>query len=159
MKKILLTAMAVGLVAVSCKKEEKKVEVTETKTTEVVAPVDSIKVAESKAPDAHTAETALDWDGKYEGKVPCASCEGIKMELELKNDKTYTLKSEYLGEKKENKFEDKGTFEFKEGNFIVLKDAKDPKEEKVFFVTEGATYMAEKVGDNSAKPEYKLTKK
>ena len=154
--------MLSSFVLTACSKSENQSSSTAS-TPEVSTPTATTSASESTEvnalPISDTAETSLDWAGEYKGVFPCADCEGIKMELELKNDKTYTLKSEYLGEKKENKFEDKGTFEFKEGNFIVLKDAKDPKEEKVFFVTEGSVFMAEKVADNSAKKEYKLTKK
>lgn len=37
--------------------------------------------------------------GVYEGTLPAADCEGIKTMLAIKKDKTYTLKSEYIGEK------------------------------------------------------------
>lgn len=155
MKILFLSVLCAGLVAVSCKKNEEKS--IETAKTETSAPTDSLST--KNIPLGDTTENAVDWDGTYEGTIPCASCPGIEMKLTLKNDKTYELTSVYQ-EEKEGKFEDKGTFEFsKDGSFITLKDAKDPKEEKVFFVTEGSVFMAEKVGDNSAKKEYKLTKK
>lgn len=43
------------------------------------------------------SETSLDWDGRYKGVVPCADCEGIETELVLNKDKTYAIKTSYLG--------------------------------------------------------------
>lgn len=37
--------------------------------------------------------------GTYEGTLPAADCEGIKTVLVMNEDKTYTLRSEYIGEK------------------------------------------------------------
>ena len=36
--------------------------------------------------------------GQYGGTIPCASCEGIVYNLELKEDSTYTSEMVYLGE-------------------------------------------------------------
>ncbi len=155
MKKLFLPVLCAGLVAVSCKKNEEKP--AETAKTETTVPADSLNAR--NVPVGDTTENSIDWNGTYEGTIPCASCPGIEMKLVLKNDKTYEMTSVYK-EEKDGKFEDKGSFEFsKDGSFITLKDAKDPKEEKVFFVTEGSVFMAEKVGDRSAKKEYQLKKK
>ena len=37
--------------------------------------------------------------GSYQGVIPCASCEGIQLELKLNVDQTYELTESYLGEK------------------------------------------------------------
>ena len=36
-------------------------------------------------------------EGNFEGIIPCADCEGIKAELSVKSDSTYTFKFTYLG--------------------------------------------------------------
>lgn len=36
-------------------------------------------------------------EGNFEGIIPCADCEGIKAELTIKSDSTYTFKFTYLG--------------------------------------------------------------
>nr|WP_250850238.1 copper resistance protein NlpE N-terminal domain-containing protein [Acinetobacter sp. ANC 5378] len=33
-----------------------------------------------------TVETSLDWAGEYKGVFPCADCEGIETDLELKSN-------------------------------------------------------------------------
>lgn len=50
----------------------------------------------TQAPDGHTAQNALDWQGSYSGVLPCADCEGIETELQLNSDQTYRLTSRYL---------------------------------------------------------------
>lgn len=82
-----------------------------------------------------TAETALDWAGEYKGVFPCADCEGIETELELKADKTYELTQEYLGKGKANEFKVKGTFRFdaEHPSIITLDSA---GENRKFFVGE-----------------------
>lgn len=37
--------------------------------------------------------------GAYQGVIPCASCEGIQLDLKLNADLTYDLTQTYLGEK------------------------------------------------------------
>ena len=86
-------------------------------------------------PIGDTAETSLDWAGEYKGVFPCADCEGIKMELELKADKTYELSEKYLGKGKDNEFKSKGTFKKKKKNpsVITLDQAADHRK---FFIGE-----------------------
>lgn len=68
---------------------------------------------------------ALDWNGKYQGVIPCASCEGIKTTLTLNEDLSYVLSTQYLG-KSEEIFEVKGTFQWNQaGNIITLDGIKD----------------------------------
>lgn len=52
------------------------------------------------------------WLGKYEGIFPCADCEGIKVELELKPNNIYELSEEYLGTNSQTETETKGSFSF-----------------------------------------------
>lgn len=55
----------------------------------------------------------------YSAVLPCASCEGIKQILTLKDDNTYVLQSIYLGEKG-IKFNDSGSY-IVEKNIITTK--------------------------------------
>lgn len=87
-------------------------------------------------PDAHTAEVSLDWNGTYEGVLPCASCEGIKTTLTLNNDKTYQLNEVYITNKPgQNTFNTKGKFAFdqQQSSLIRLDEQAD---NRVFFVGE-----------------------
>ncbi len=51
----------------------------------------------SLAPDATTTPVAKTAFAVYEGRLPCADCEGIDTILTLYNDETYTMSSTYLG--------------------------------------------------------------
>ncbi|WP_338589222.1 copper resistance protein NlpE [Shewanella khirikhana] len=61
-----------------------------------------------------SSRTSLDWNGSYEGVVPCASCEGINTRLVLNADGTYLLETQYLGEQEAGAepevFEERGSF-------------------------------------------------
>ncbi len=47
------------------------------------------------------SQTSLDWQGMYTGILPCADCEGIRTELQLKQDFTYEMGLKYLGKSDE----------------------------------------------------------
>ena len=57
--------------------------------------------------------------GIYEGTLPAADCEGIKTMLVINADKTYTLKSEYIG-KKDATFETCGVYHIIGDSIIEL---------------------------------------
>ena len=95
-----------------------------------------VETESNPVPDAHTAEMALDWNGTYEGVLPCASCEGIKTTLTLNNDKTYLLNEVYLTNKPgQNNFNTTGKFECdaQQASLIRLDEKAD---KRVFFVGE-----------------------
>lgn len=67
-----------------------------------------------------TSQNALDWNGVYQGVLPCADCEGIKTTIILNQDLTFVKQVQYLG-KDEQVFEEKGTFKWNEtGSRIIL---------------------------------------
>lgn len=106
-----------------------------------------------------TTENALDWAGSYAGTLPCADCEGIKVELELDHDKTYELKETYLG-KADHSIETKGTFQFdaKNSTQIILDEKAQSRR---FFIGEGFAEARALDGseiDGNLKQHYKLTK-
>ena len=57
--------------------------------------------------------------GVYEGTLPAADCKGIKTMLVINEDKTYTLKSEYIG-KKNATFETCGVYHMIGDSIIEL---------------------------------------
>ena len=70
-----------------------------------------MKSVTSSVPDMHTSEIALDWEGLYEGLLPCADCEGIKTTLQINKPGNYWLKTSYIG-KESNQFEMSGKFKW-----------------------------------------------
>ncbi len=86
-KKIFFVLMLSSFVLTACSKSENQSSSTAS-TPEASAPTATTPASESTEvnalPIGDTAETSLDWAGEYKGVFPCADCEGIKMELELK---------------------------------------------------------------------------
>lgn len=91
------------------------------------------------------AENALDWAGTYQGKLPCADCEGIETTLTLNADKTYQLTQHYLKEGEQPNVTS-GSFSFNTANpsLIQLDDAGD---QRVYFVAEN--YLEARSADGS----------
>ncbi|MGL4601915.1 MAG: copper resistance protein NlpE N-terminal domain-containing protein [Plesiomonas sp.] len=116
-------------------------------------------VTAKQADTAHSARNALDWNGTYQGVVPCASCEGIKTTLVLNSDDTYKLKTEYLGGKGNSTFESEGKFTWnKAGNTVML--AKQD-ENTQYFVGENVLFMLDRSGQRITGPlakNYQLMK-
>lgn len=160
MKKSLLALALTSLVLASCSKPENK---TDTATAEQHSQAASeVKHDQHQAHDmTHTAENSLDWSGDYQGKLPCADCEGIQTELQLNDDKTYVLKETYLGKGDGKPFETKGSFTFdsKNPSMIVL-DQKS--EQRKFFIGENTATALDLEGnkiDGSLAEYYVLKKK
>jgi uncharacterized lipoprotein NlpE involved in copper resistance/heat shock protein HslJ len=92
---------------VSCQKQAKRVT-----TSQETA---------KKLHDSSSKKVALNLlEGLYKGILPCADCEGIETQICLNENKTYTVKTHYLG-KGDKVFEQKGTFTIK-GSTIFLHD-------------------------------------
>lgn len=129
-----------GLMAMSCKNSEKKNDAARSvdESTEIPA-------TDNNVPDMHTSKIALDWEGTYEGTLPCASCEGIETKVSLKADGNYSLEIEYLGEK-DGKLSENGKFEWNEdGNTITLQEADGGK--RMYKVVENAIIFLDSNGE------------
>lgn len=88
--------------------------------------------------------TSLDWDGTYEGELPCADCEGIKTVVTINSDKTYTIQETYLG-KETTPIETKGTFEWDDkGQIINLSNDRNP-----YFVGENTLTLLDSDGQKN----------
>lgn len=86
--------------------------------------------------------TSLDWDGVYEGELPCADCEGIKTVVTINSDNTFTIQETYLG-KETTPFETNGTFEWDDqGRKILLSNDRHP-----FFVGENTLTLLDSDGN------------
>ncbi|QNL52328.1 copper resistance protein NlpE N-terminal domain-containing protein [Olivibacter sp. SDN3] len=126
MMKKLLTLSLVSLLCWSCNNSgtsnstETNTGIADTTTDEYI-PID----ATSDAADMHNAQNSLDVVGVYKGVLPCADCEGIETEVELKDDDTYVKKTKYLGKGDGDVQEEKGSFSWEDGSNIVLNGASD----------------------------------
>ncbi|GAM31611.1 copper resistance protein NlpE [Acinetobacter calcoaceticus] len=156
MKKTLLSVALVSALLVACSKNENKADT----TAQASAPAQTTESNNNAVDTAHTAENSLDWDGTYKGTLPCADCEGIKTELELKDDKTYELTETYLGKGDKNPFETHGTFTFDKDNTSVI-TLDDKGQNRKFFIGENtatALDMEGKKVEGSLAEHYVLKK-
>ena len=83
--------------------------------------------------------------GQYGGTIPCASCEGIVYNLDLKEDSTYTSEMLYLGENVKP-YTEAGNYYYINEHIIALqKDANLPSfiqvEEKRLRMLDGDTQI------------------
>lgn len=86
MKKIIYTFLALGFVTISCTKKETNPTITNTNITDTI----------NEAPDQHTSQNSLDWNGNYQTTLPCADCTGIKTTITLLDNETFNYVAEYL---------------------------------------------------------------
>lgn len=147
MKKTLLITAAFGLFLTSCDKKETTNVVTTEQTT------DSIGVD-----NAHNSQNSLDWDGTYEGVLPCADCEGIKNTLTISQDNKYHLTQEYINKNLVAK--DSGIFTWDTDGGKITLESKDNG--FTYKVGEGRLFQLDMDGneiDGALKDHYILTKK
>ncbi len=82
-KNLLILAAALALAA--CGGNAQKKAAAETQTTTAAAP------------DMHTAETSLDYQGTYEGTLPAADCPGIETDADAQQRRhLYDLHMKYI---------------------------------------------------------------
>ena len=137
---------------ISCKDQEK--------TAESNSFEGSSKEIGTKPDNAHNSRNSLDWDGVYEGVLPCENCEGIETSIRLKKNLDYVLSQHYLGRAaaEENNLNETGKFEWnKQGNTISLGE----RQRLHFQVSENYLLQVFKdeskvMGDSAIK--YRLTK-
>lgn len=87
-------------------------------------------------PDGHSSRIALDWDGIYQGDLPCADCEAMRTMLTLEQDQTYRKQVQYLG-RSDEVFEATGSFEWNaSGGAIQLLNLDAQREPTHYFVGE-----------------------
>lgn len=111
MKKIMLISLlgVSSIIFLGCSQNNKNTALEESELEKTTSTSQQIDHSPSE-----TIDTTLNhnWLGKYEGVFPCADCEGIKIELELKPNNTYELSEEYLGSNPQTESETKGSFSF-----------------------------------------------
>ena len=140
---LLLTLVAITFSA--CKKADSK---------EEQPGSDSIEVT-SEAPDGHTSQIAIDWEGEYKGTLPCADCDGMEISLILNFDSTFLQTTNYIG--KGGPYEEKGTFNWDETGGIVILKFEDGSEAK-YRVGEGTLALLDEYGYPIEGEEYVLRK-
>lgn len=109
-----------------------------------------LQITEGAAIDTATtqkpvADTASGWMGTYAGTLPCwKDCEGLKTEITVNADSTYTLSSQALGQEKEPRIF-KGTYNLQTSKNIITLDAEG--DHLKFLVQENSLKKLDKFGD------------
>lgn len=86
---------------------------------------------------ADTTRDSVDWEGRYVGTLPCASCPGIDTTLILNEAGFYTLEEVYL-EEKDGALTTEGKFEWNaDGTRITLDENGD---KRVYAIGEGKAW-------------------
>lgn len=103
------------------------------KDAEVVQPAETAQVVVEAA---HSARTSLDWNGIYQGTVPCEDCAGTDLLLELKMDGQYSMGRSYV---------DKMSATVMEEGAIAWNDAGNTVQvgEYRFFVAENQLFLVD----------------
>ncbi|TMX42613.1 copper resistance protein NlpE [Vibrio rotiferianus] len=154
-KTLLAITMAAVFTLVGCQDEKQKEstatdvpQATEVETTIDATPIEEEQVitTETFVDSAHNAQNALDWNGTYTGKLPCADCASIDTTLTLNPDGSYTLVQIYKG-KEDGEFKSEGQFTWNEsGNTITLVDEAAPNQ---YFVGENMLMKLDMNGEKA----------
>jgi uncharacterized lipoprotein NlpE involved in copper resistance len=110
MKKISLSFLLLSLALTACKNE--------TKTEDHFSDQKEIVNGE-QGMDGHTSINALDWEGTYEGTIPCSDCDGIFTALTINNDETYVMHSTRIKGDKKDKTSQKGLYQWDESGSVI----------------------------------------
>jgi uncharacterized lipoprotein NlpE involved in copper resistance len=91
------------------------------------------------------ADASATWMGTYAGTLPCwKDCEGLRTEITVNADSTYTLSSQALGLEKEPRIF-KGTYHLQASKNIITLDADG--DHLKFLVKENSLKKLDKFGD------------
>ncbi|WP_299530588.1 copper resistance protein NlpE N-terminal domain-containing protein [Ulvibacterium sp.] len=103
------------------KKEKERVDMKEEISKEVEDTNPSLDMG-------HNSKSTLDWQGTYQGTIPCADCEGIKTSITLFESGKYTRTLTYLG-KQDRGITDNGDFTWNDTGAIVTLTANNGSEQ------------------------------
>ena len=96
-------------------------------------------------PTGDNSMVSIDWNGTYTGTIPCADCAGIETWLTLNKDKSYLLKTKYLG-KSDTFNEQSGNFTWNAaGSTITLTGIKNAPSQ--YLVGEGRLFQLDMAGN------------
>ncbi|MCW4470632.1 copper resistance protein NlpE [Flavobacterium sp. MFBS3-15] len=133
MKSMLLLCLAAAVMVIGCKDGEKA-----TSTQDTTA-LDTTRTAMPAVKPQST------WMGKYAGTLPCwKDCDGLKTEIEVRSDSTYTLASQALGQEDKPRVFN-GTYHFDTAKSTITLDAEG--DHLKFLVGDGMLKKLDKFGD------------
>lgn len=98
--------------------------------------------------DMHNAQNSIEWTGVYKGMLPCASCQGIKVTLILKDDGTFEKTDVYLNDNIET-FTETGRIVWNDDKTKITLDLSQKTPNPQYFVAEGTLTMLDADGNEN----------
>ena len=148
MKKIVFALLGTAALVVACTTSPAK------NGSNQAAAVESVSAKQTLQDQSNPTPEVVDWDGRWNGVIPCASCPGIEVDLTFNNDGTFRLREEYQG-RKGGFFVTEGTVDWDEATRILTLKS-DDREQKLFFEGEGSAIYLDSEGNPA--PLYRLIK-
>ncbi|HWK73203.1 MAG TPA: META domain-containing protein [Povalibacter sp.] len=105
--------LAFGLLAAACERGEPL------RPNEPPAPSAAASSAPAPTPAGENVPLPQRLPALYSGLLPCADCEGIRYDLDLRPDKVFFARLTYLGEPKETTFSEIGEWSLSEDQMIL----------------------------------------
>lgn len=84
--------------------------------------------AATTPPPAADASLPEQLPALYSGVLPCADCEGIRYDLDLRPDKVFFLRMTYLGKAPDNIFDDIGEWGISDADVLTLHGGRESRE-------------------------------
>ena len=88
------------------------------------------KPAEIGIDQLHNAFNSLDWQGTYQGTLPCADCNGIQTSIRLNADLSFRMEESYLG-KSNSPIISSGKFQINAAGNTIQLEGRSPGQYKV----------------------------
>lgn len=144
MKKLVLALLGVAVVTAACTNSLSNTQATAAEVS-----------TQKEARDANNpTPEVMDWDGRWSGVIPCASCPGIEVDLTFNNDGTFRLREEYQ-DRDGGPFVTEGTVSWDDATRILTLSA-EQREQKMLFLGEGEAIYLDTEGNPL--PIYRLIK-
>ncbi len=132
-KKSLFVVSALTLVLAGCDNQQQASAPVESQTAPVTIDVnDDEAVMDEAFKSEHTAYNSLDWQGTYQGVLPCADCAGIEYTLVLNDDLTYQLTQVYQGKEQADPFVSQGKFHWENNGSVITLDGESDAPNQYF---------------------------
>lgn len=126
MKKTFFALSALTFILAGCDSAEQTTATVEPSTVHSQTTSNTEAIINETFTSEHTAYNSLDWQGTYQGVLPCADCAGIEYTLTLNDDLTYILTQVYQGKEDTKALTSEGKFHWeKNGSVITLEDESD----------------------------------
>jgi len=103
------------------------------------------QIKKTQVIDHSTSENALDYAGVYEGNLPCADCEKLRVKLTINEDKTFIKSAVYVGQSNDV-YTEKGTYQWNATGTTIYLTSEEGKKQG-YLVQENKLVMLDQEGN------------